>query len=323
MAQTLTSLTAEVTHALGGSISSTLSATDIVNEAGRAFYAAHNWVFRKRADRYLAYSVLSIADADWTESSLTLTLSSSFSSYLHVAGAVFTATGGTGVTTGDYNIVSKTSDNAIVLASSLSSGGGNLSGVVDGTLALPYVTLPSDFGEILSLRTSDSLDSRVCLVSPEEIARLRIAGGDTSQDVRAALVYPARDDATDAFGTPRLEVYPTPTASDTDAMVMSYRADWTELSIGTDKVAVPLYAEMMLKEFVRAVALGREEEYGGSVAQRLDAIQKTESFKSLIRRDQQAQRQFGPIRRTAWDKARAGRGVSFSNTRSGLVADPS
>lgn len=323
MAQTLTSLTTEVTHALGGTISSTLSATDIVNEAGRAFYAAHDWTFRKRADRYLAYSVLTITDADWTQATLTLTSSSAFSTYFHVAGAVFTATGGTGVTTGDYNIVSKTSDNALVLASSLATAGGNLSGVVDGTLALPYVALPSDFLEVISIRSASAVDSRVTLVSLEEINRLRTIGGATDSHIRAALVYPARDDATDSFGTPRLEIYPTPTASDTDPLVMTYKADWTELSSGTDKAAVPIYAELMLKEFVRAVALGREEEYGGTVAQRLDAVRATAAFQSLIRRDQQAQQRFGPIRRTAWDKALQRRGVTYSNTRSGLVSDPS
>lgn len=81
--------------------------------------------------------------ATWTESSKTLTLAGAFATFVAApAGATaveFVATGGTDVTPGTYTIASKTSANAIVLATSLSATAGDLAtGDIAGYIKITF-----------------------------------------------------------------------------------------------------------------------------------------------------------------------------------------
>lgn len=332
MAVTLTQLESELQHALGNGVVSTKHDQDtIINEAGRCLFQLHpsgRWKFSHRPSVHLGYTVLTITDADWTESSKTLTSTGDFASYLHEAGAVFTATDGTGVTTGDYPISSKTDDDKIVLFSSLSTSETDLSGVVDGTLALPYVNLPSDFKEIDIVRATDSFNVRVELVSIDEIEELRGQQQSAASRslIRAAVSQPSQNTVTSSFPVPRLELYPTPTATDADALVISYYADWKELSSGTDKANIPIWAETLLRQLVRAFALGYEEGEQGNVDARIEQIVSSRFFAGVVARDARQQRQFGPIRGTSWQHSQTRMGwpgKSGLRVIEGSVLDPS
>lgn len=129
------------------------------------------WNFRKRQVS-VTFNVLSVSDATWTESTKTLTKASGFASYTHVDGARILITDGTGATTGEFVIASKTSDNAIVLESSLSSAGVNLTtGDIDGKLC--WVT----YQGMQSGETFDSLASRWLVFGATTAA----GGGGTSK----------------------------------------------------------------------------------------------------------------------------------------------
>lgn len=95
---------------------------------------AGSWNFRKRQVT-VTFNTLSLTDATWTESTKTLTKTSGFTDYTHVDGARFLLTDGTGAFLGEVAIASRTSANAIVLESSISTAGVNLStGDIDGKL---------------------------------------------------------------------------------------------------------------------------------------------------------------------------------------------
>ena len=61
-------------------------------------------------------------DGGWTEATKTLTKTGAFTSYTFVAGDTIAVTAGTGATAGTYTIASRTSNNAIVLTTSIGAG---------------------------------------------------------------------------------------------------------------------------------------------------------------------------------------------------------
>lgn len=96
------------------------------------------WSFRKREVTLVIGFSDDCTGATWTESSKTLTQTGAFASLTTALApyARFYVTDGTGVIVGDYQVASKTSDNAIVLTASIATDGGNLSsGDITGYLA--------------------------------------------------------------------------------------------------------------------------------------------------------------------------------------------
>lgn len=67
-------------------------------------------------------SIISLTGATWTESSKTITKTGAFASYVFSSGDTLTITGGTGATAATYYVASRTSDDAIVLTTSIGAG---------------------------------------------------------------------------------------------------------------------------------------------------------------------------------------------------------
>ena len=82
------------------------------------------WHFRKR-QVIIRVAVVSATTATWTESSKTLTSAGTFTGSLN-AGARVLVTGGTGVLSGEYLVTAQSSDSAIVLDTSISAAGSDL-----------------------------------------------------------------------------------------------------------------------------------------------------------------------------------------------------
>lgn len=97
------------------------------------------WHFRKRQVT-IRTTMVSVTGATWTESTKTLTATGLFTNTNIGAGSRFLVTDGTGALTGEYVISSRTSDNAIVLDTSMSSAGVNLTtGDITGTVQIVTV----------------------------------------------------------------------------------------------------------------------------------------------------------------------------------------
>jgi hypothetical protein len=94
------------------------------------------WHFRKRQVLVRLITV-DISTATWTQSTKTLTSTGSFTDTRIAIGGRVLITGGTDVLTGEYVIVSRTSDNAIVLDTSIASTAANLTaGDITGSVAM-------------------------------------------------------------------------------------------------------------------------------------------------------------------------------------------
>lgn len=88
--------------------------------------------------------------------------------------------------------------------------------------------------------------------------------------------------------TLRLFLHPTPSANLTGALMLKYRAGWTEIASGDAAgtlVAIPDFVEPLYLEMLRAVVYGYEENMNGGVDARVSAIKASATYKSTVARD--------------------------------------
>lgn len=211
---TLTNLKSHVTHALGGSPASEITAVDIVNQAGRHMFT-YSWKFRVRPST-------------------------------------------------DISTVSSQS----------------------------YVDLPTDVGEIITIRMKDGLNDSIELTSYDKLLLIRNGSLSTGRQFHAAISYydSTAVDNTAVAVKPRLELAPTPTA--VDQITLVYRAKWSDLSSDEDIATIPDWAESLLIMYVRAFAQGYEEE---SFMQRVAEVDSSPMFHRTAIQDGMIQPEYGPL----------------------------
>lgn len=322
MALTLANLRAYLRHAIGGASASSIvtdaatTETQCVNEAGRFLFSMFPWKFREGASSRLDFYALSIDNATFTHSTKTLTKTSGFSTYTFRSGDYVEVSAGTGATLGRYYIASKTSNDAIVLTTSIGSGANGQTDI-DFTLLQPSIALPSDFGELTSLEMTDTLVESIRLTSLDELNKIRMLGSQYgSWDFWAALSFPGQSSTT-TVPSPQLEIYPPPTVSETGAITIYYRRGWTELSDTAAVANIPLYCEGLLREIVRAYGQGLEEDDVAALSTRLQLIENGPVFKAAQRQDQMVQFSYGPV-----SGGQIQEFIGITNQRATLVSDP-
>lgn len=245
----------EVERAIGIAPDERIDVESIVNDAGQYLFGMHDWCWRKRPEVPLStFAPITITNGTWTESSLTLTKTSAFTSYTHVPGDAITITDGTGATTGSYVIASKTSANAIVLDTSIGSGADGQTDI-DGTIQLPRLTLPDDFGygQIKALHYNGTIGIEMQKSSLEQIRYMRRDDVDIEGVVYYAPSYPSQASTSVSPGQAILEIHPIPSAAVTGAYWLTYLAGWTVLS-GSAVANVPVWMESLLRDMIRAFA---------------------------------------------------------------------
>src|SRR5512146_1599947 len=109
------------------------------------------------------------------------------------------------------------------------------------TLDQNYVSLPADFGELVTLRRNSTVNGAL-QVSLERLINFRTGifpTGFTAGDYYYALSAAAQANVTSA-GTFRLELYPTPAASETGGLLGIYRRIPPAMSGNTDLPDIPV-----------------------------------------------------------------------------------
>lgn len=168
-----------------------------------------------------------------------------------------------------------------------------------------WIALPSDAEEIISLTCKAGLGWRVELTSPEQIEMFRTSVEPSLLDsiYYACLARPwakadgvtPLDYATDAMPAARLELYPTPSTSSTDSIILRYRAGFPTVSdatANTYNMPVPTYAEALLIAYCRAFALAYEDE---GLSARLVEIDSGPLYDTVSIKDGVAQRDYGRL----------------------------
>lgn len=317
MAITLVELKKHVAHALDytSSINShgALDTDDIINLAGESFYNSRPWNFRLAPPTKLHFTgPITVSGGTWTESTKNLLATGAFASYTKIAGDEINITAGTGATTGDYYISSRTDDDNIVLTESI---GASADGQTDiaGTISFPYVAMPSDFSQLLHAQATNTQSYGFQLTTPEHLTNLRNTGiSVASYHYYGALVQP-----TD-MSVARLEIYPTPTATLRNILTIVYKTKWDTLGTTSN---TPSYADAALVEYVRAFAIGyAENDFSGATAKLAGVMQGT-IYQAAVTTDGQQQAHYGPVRNGAISMVRRQSGVNFRPSLT--VADPS
>lgn len=151
---------------------------------------------------------------------------------------------------------------------------------LDFTASQSYVTLPTDFGQLLAYAGQNNIARPLRMTTMQEILTLRKSFLVTTWTYFSCLTNPTQAGNTSAPTVPRMELYPTPAASVTAAMTIQYRARWVDIAAANTTYAanVPADVEVLLAELVRAYVKGVEEDalqdflarvVAGPVAQRL------------------------------------------------------
>jgi len=191
-----------------------------------------------------------------------------------------------------------------------------------------YVVLPADVEDIISLISKGGLGWIVELTSPEQIETLRVASPMTNagSTFYATLSRPWADSSgaalVDGTGMPavRLEMYPTPQATTSEALTVRYRCRWQPVSdstLETFTIPVPTYAESLLIAYARSFAMAYEDE---GLTARLIEIDNGPIFSSPAIKDGIQQRDYGRLLSNRVSPFRRERDAMASN--SGPVVTP-
>lgn len=167
--------------------------------------------------------------------------------------------------------------------------------LVVGTVASQtYVELPPDFGQAISMEVTGTVLGTVHWTTIRQILAYRAKSVGTHSSHWVAIAHPSKMAPNVAPPGPRLEIWPTPSADDDDALTLTYLADWVDLVDETDTAAVPVWLYPMLKLFVRETAKGWEEDIDSVITQRWDAILSSRAWDRALARDGGEQPDFGP-----------------------------
>lgn len=199
-----------------------------------------------------------------------------------------------------------------------------------------HISLPADFGAMVSLSQSEGFTKDIQLSTPGELMDLRrglAPGGDGF--IWAAVTYDHADitgtssgglftvtPTTDAEAraqkhpTARLEIYPAPEASSTGAILLFYTRGWRSVSEDTDTIFAPTWLEGVYLRAVRIWAKGYEEEDSFDKDQALQKLILSPEFRAAVTRDSNTQMELGPLRGGATSSRRGWRNFD------GPVLDP-
>lgn len=300
-----------------GSKALALDHLDVLNMAGDHFVNAYKWRFLRGANAFLTgRGNVPIATATWTESSLTLTQASAFTTYTFIDEDVVKITGGTSVTAKYYTVASRTSANAIVLSESLSTTGGDLAAAdIAGTIHTPTLELPSDFGAFHSISGADTLVNSIGMVDATHLGHLR-AQWDREDDTgfySGCLIH--------VGAPPRavLDVHPYFASNQEDVFRIFYTKSWTRITQASQTLSIPRYCNAAFMQLCRHFALGWEDEDLMGLEERLLVWEHGPVFKQACIQDGRQQAHYGRMRGGA---VRRSPRKTFPNALSSEVAGP-
>lgn len=171
-----------------------------------------------------------------------------------------------------------------------------------------YVALPDT---VAAVRAAWLSNIRVTMTTPQQIESAR----SSSTWVASGPIGAVRMALSGGEYIVRMELFPTPTTSTADALKVMHMTAWTLVDSETsddETMPVPVYAEQLLREYVRAVALAYED---GGLAERTQAIMAGPAWATCRQMDSQIQTTFGPL-----DQVPYGHAVGLNIIG---VADPS
>lgn len=162
--------------------------------------------------------------------------------------------------------------------------------LVDAVALQPYLTLPSDYGQAISLNYTTSAYVRVQLTTLSQIEMYRAAAPSDGVVLHAAPEW-----APDSNGVPqlRMAVYRTPTSSSVGQFTLRYRARWASVG-ASDQVYVPIpeFMEGIYRQFLLATTEGYDK---GGMSERIRDVVAGPDWQAACRQDGAQQIEYGPL----------------------------
>lgn len=153
------------------------------------------------------------------------------------------------------------------------------------TASQNYINLPSDFNQLVGYSSYSGATLLLQLTTLQHIVDLRSSSSTSAGfGYWAAVAYSSAGGAGGA-PTPRLEIYPEPSATTASAFTIFYRIDLPAITSDQDFISIPAWLELPFLQLVRAIALGYEEEDQASMQDRIAAIKAGPEWYDALRRD--------------------------------------
>jgi hypothetical protein len=308
MVLTVQSCLDQIEHSLGGALSTQLDPIGIINEAGQYLVDMHDWVWLDRPPVSLDFraeiSVLSsVATVQWHDGNHRLKQVGAFTNYTWLDGDSIVISGGSGLPYGRFPVVAKVSSDEIQIGWTYDPAGGPGYTTVTnfvGVVKTDSIALPSDMGNIIDIQPTQGLVNSFNLTDVGFINQLRtneVAVGNFRYwgAVTRGKNFTHTGQASSGTGAWRLEIYPTPTSTEYNALTMYYRAGWRPVTDDTDLINIPQYCESLMRMIVRSFARGYEEDDVASIHARLQEIQQSPMFVNARRRDGDIQPTLGQM----------------------------
>ena len=286
-----------VRHTLGGPIGAPLSDLELVNQTGEWFCTANSWSYnRDRRATLFSRASIALTAATWTESSLTLTSTGSFANYTFVDGDVIEITSGTGATAGEYEIASRTNDNAIVLVSSIGAAADGNSDIA-GTIPNNTILLPSDLRDIIAIDTIDSNSEGFEWVGGEVFNYHRTGRWSFSNQLgTSGLITGVRPNSGGAIIF-MLEIDPNESTSE-ERLSLRYTAGWRDVTTASEVLPLPNDGSLdgLFLQALVAHARGYDKESEMSLPIRLSQLAATPYWKQHVAQDASRAPSLGMLR---------------------------
>lgn len=163
-----------------------------------------------------------------------------------------------------------------------------------GTVAdQAYINLPADFGRLEAVLSTSRLEVSTQVTPRELIAWRR---GDYYTPVGYVMAISTFNNA--GALQKRLELYPTPSTTDADALQIAYYAAWTAITdatSGTTVLPIDPSCELLFLDILAAVAKGIEEDDMASASVRISSIKNTTVFADAVAHDVNTNPIVGPV----------------------------
>ena len=169
---------------------------------------------------------------------------------------------------------------------------------LDIAASATVATLPTDLRSIVAVTKADTLTGRAIRSTLTELTYLR----ENTVNVSSwdDLYWAVSQDRTTA-GPPvrQLEIWPSQATARTAHLVVIYHAGWATVSDDDDLLTLPTWLEPLYLDFLKATALGWEEDLGADRTDRIDALTQSETFLRAVNRDADLDNAIGTMRNTS------------------------
>lgn len=306
-------------HQLGAEPGSPTEVAELVNFAGQHLMSSRQWQWAEGRSIDLRPRAATVLDgATWTEATRTLTLTGAFVDYSWLSADTIDVTETANGVIGRYEVESRTSDDAIVLRTSIGAAADGDSDIV-ATLANDQVALAPDFDvrQIVAYAVSNGLIGTLDFISPQTMLDIRSSNPATTTVGFWALVRHVRDAVNGGQPLPRIELAPHSSGSD-QRLVLYYRSGWKAPATDDEVISIPDWLNLLFIEMFKAVLKGEEEPELGTIDERLAALRTGVLWFDAVARDAAMQTDYGRSV-GGWMEAPLGRGWSRWDTPTELL----